>query len=224
MASRRGVNLTSDITRQLLRLLPIKSGYKKWLSVVVILVAVVGYVLFDSNTSDSNALPETGGHQTSGHQTGEHQKKINIPPAGVYKVSRVIDGDTIEIQDNFGVKYRIRLIGSNAPETAKPNAPAEPFAVQATNFTKTLIERNGNQARIAFDGDRVDKYDRILALVNINTPQGEICLNEILIKEGLARARLQYNYSDYSKERFRKAEQNAKNARRNIWRQQSRKR
>jgi endonuclease YncB( thermonuclease family) len=150
-------------------------------------------------------------------QQQRQQANVQNLQEGIYYVSHIVDGDTIDIIDKNEQKYRIRLIGANSPETAKKNAPAEPYANKAMDFTKRIIATSKNQVRISFDGDRIDKYGRNLAMVYVNTQKGEICLNEALIYEGLARARLQYKFSNAAKERFKKAELNAKNNRRNLW-------
>jgi len=139
---------------------------------------------------------------------------------GVWTVARVVDGDTIIVgasADSAG-QYRVRLIGADTPEVVRPNTPVEPFGPEASEFTKQKIAAAGNRVRLVFDGDQVDKYNRTLAMVYLQMPDGqEIWLNERLIREGLARAQTQYRYSKGAKDAFRRAETEAKNARRNIW-------
>ena len=53
-----------------------------------------------------------------------------------YKVARVIDGDTIELE-NGG---KVRLIGVDTPETVHPNKPVEYFGKEASEFSKKLLE------------------------------------------------------------------------------------
>jgi len=64
----------------------------------------------------------------------------------------------------------------------------------------------------------VDRYSRILAMVYLQMPDGqEIWLNELLIREGLARTLLQDRYSRGAKDALQRAEQEARNAKRNLW-------
>ena len=128
---------------------------------------------------------------------------------GTYEVERCVDGDTILLVGGT----RIRMIGANTPETVKPNSPVEPFGPEASQYTKTVVAQNGNKVRISFDGDQIDRYGRTLAMVWL----GDELLNEQLIREGLAKAELQYKYSDAMKSRFRNAESAAKLERRGIW-------
>ena len=146
--------------------------------------------------------------------------KVRAPLAeGIYPVVRVVDGDTIIIGDRASKsqQYQIRLIGADTPETVKPNTPVEPFGPEASEFTKQKIADANNKIRIAFDGDQIDRYDRVLAMVYLPMPDGEVWLNELLIREGLARAQTQYRYSNGAKDTFRRAEAEAKAAKRNIW-------
>jgi micrococcal nuclease len=136
---------------------------------------------------------------------------------GIWLVVHVVDGDTLDVVDGNGIKHRIRLIGADTPEVVKPNTPEQPFGRAASIFTKQLIVRNGNRVRVAFDGDQIDRYGRNLAMIYIQTPQGEIWLNELLIREGLAKAQLQYRFSKGAKTRLQFAENEAKMARRRIW-------
>ncbi len=138
---------------------------------------------------------------------------------GVWAVVHIADGDTLDVQDDEGSKHRIRLIGANTPEVVKPNSPVEPFGPEASAFTKKVIADNGSRVRIAFDGDQIDRYGRNLAMVYLQTADGEILLNELLIRQGLAKAELQYRFSKGMKERFRVAEDAAKAEKRNMWSQ-----
>ncbi|MDR1964399.1 MAG: thermonuclease family protein [Planctomycetaceae bacterium] len=136
---------------------------------------------------------------------------------GTWQVVHVADGDTLDVVDQQGVKHRVRLIGADTPETVKPDTPIQPFGQEASDFTKRIIAEAGYRVRVAFDGDQVDRYGRNLAMIYIQTPQGEIWLNELLIRKGLAKAQLQYRFSKGAKKRLQVAENEAKIARRNIW-------
>ena len=138
---------------------------------------------------------------------------------GIYPVVHVVDGDTLVIGDSAdkSQQYRVRLIGADTPEVVKPNTPVEPFGPEASEFTKKKIAEANNQVRIAFDGDPVDRYNRVLAMVYLPMPDGDVWLNELLIREGLAKAQTQYRYSNGAKDAFRRAEAEAKAAKRNIW-------
>lgn len=75
-----------------------------------------------------------------------------------------IDGDTIDIGACTGDSAdQVRLLGIDAPETEKANAPAECFADEATDFTNLHLV--GRQVRLEFDAACTDIYDRNLAWV-----------------------------------------------------------
>jgi len=124
------------------------------------------------------------------------------------RVARVVDGDTLVLAEG---NERVRLQGVDTPETVKPDWPVEPWGPEAARFTRGLLEGGG--ARLEFDAERRDKYGRLLAYVWV----GDRMLNEELLRAGLARATLQYSFSPAMKERFRRAEDEARAARRGIW-------
>ncbi len=127
---------------------------------------------------------------------------------GVYPVERVVDGDTLLL----ACGARVRLIGSDTPETVKPDHPAEPFGHEATAFTERFVAEGNSQVRLEFDGPRKDRYDRFLATVWV----GDRMLNEELLRAGLARLRSEFRFSPPLKARLRRAEEEAKDAQRGI--------
>lgn len=59
--------------------------------------------------------------------------------AGQFQVTRVIDGDTIKVDDGKQ-KLTIRLVGIDAPETSKSkNDPGQPFSQIATKHLASLV-------------------------------------------------------------------------------------
>ena len=129
------------------------------------------------------------------------------PAAGAHDVVRVVDGDTIL----FAPQMRVRLIGVNAPESVKPDHPVEPFGPESSQFTRDFLA--GGTARLEFDREKLDQYDRFLAYVWV----GNRMLNEELLRAGLARWEPNYNYSAEKKARFRAAQDEAREADRGIW-------
>jgi micrococcal nuclease len=105
----------------------------------------------------------------------------------------------------------VRLIGIDAPEISHDGLPAEPLGDEAADFTRNFV-RNG-AVRLQFDRERLDRYERFLAYVWVD----DRLLNEELLRAGLARARLGFNYSQTMKRRFRKAQDQARLARKGLW-------
>lgn len=126
---------------------------------------------------------------------------------GTYRVERVVDGDTLLLEN----RARVRLIGVDAPESVRPDHPVEPFGPEASEFVRQFVA--GGEVHLRFDRERVDQYDRYLAYVSVD----DKLLNEALLRAGLARAQLEYNYSSAMKTRFRRAEEEARSEQRGIW-------
>ena len=126
---------------------------------------------------------------------------------GVYRVDRVVDGDTLVLAN----QHRVRLIGADTPETVRPNHPVEPWGPEATEFTRRFVA--GGEVRLQFDGPQKDKYGRWLAHVWV----GDRMLEEELIRAGLATAETGYSYSSAIKARFLQAQSHARAAGRGIW-------
>jgi micrococcal nuclease len=114
-------------------------------------------------------------------------KEINVYN---WKVIRVVDGDTLEIANQFlpeELKLFVRMKGVDSPEKA-PRAKCEKeniLAQKASNYTKNSIEKaQKNRQKITFSEIKWDKYGgRIVAKVMIN----ESDLGQELVKKGLAR-------------------------------------
>jgi micrococcal nuclease len=133
-----------------------------------------------------------------------------------------VDGDTIIVGDteDRDKQFRIRFIAADAPEVARGNRRAEPFAQEASDFTKRMIEMASNRVRLAYDGEELDRWSRTRALVYLTMPNGsEVLLNEELIRQGYAHARLQFSYSQGKKLKFAMAEIEARRHKRGMWSQ-----
>ncbi len=128
---------------------------------------------------------------------------------GIHEVLRDVDGDTILLASGA----RVRLQGINCPESVKPDWPVEPWGPEASQFTKGFLKRAHNRVRLTFSLERKDRYDRFLAFVW----DGDVMLNEELVRAGLAQARLDYRYSGTMKRRLAAAQEEARKAGRGIW-------
>lgn len=98
----------------------------------------------------------------------------------MYKVLKVVDGDTIEIKYDGKVE-KVRLIGVNTPETKHPTKGQELYGPEAYSFTKSYLQ--DQLVEIEFDVSPRDMYGRLLAYVYVG---GEM-VNELLIANGFAR-------------------------------------
>ena len=131
-------------------------------------------------------------------------------------VTRVFDGDTIEVRLANGETQKVRLIGINSPEMDDERETVLFFAHMAKRFAfYHLYEKN---VRLIFDWERMDKYGRTLAYVFME--EGTL-FNELIIKEGFAHSFTKYPYREDMKARFRKVEKEARRLNKGLWRKKS---
>ena len=96
------------------------------------------------------------------------------------KVTRVVDGDTIEVLLD-GVTEKVRLIGIDTPESVHPdNSKNVPYGKIATAFTKEKLD--GKDVELEFDVEERDQYGRLLAYVYLDG----VMFNKTLLDEGHA--------------------------------------
>src|SRR5512134_3237519 len=81
-------------------------------------------------------------------------KKTDI---GSIFVEKVVDGDSIEAVIQ-GKREHIRLIGIDAPELAQ-----RPWGKKAKKYLEELVAASKWEVDIAYDVERHDKHDRVLA-------------------------------------------------------------
>ncbi len=127
-------------------------------------------------------------------------------------VTRVVDGDTVEVSPAIGGKDEVRLIGVDTPETVDPDSPVQPYGQEASRFTTRELE--GERVRLEFDEDREDDLGRLLAYVRVGG--GAATFNETLLSQGYAQLWV-IPPNDRYEARFRQAQQQAKGAGRGIW-------
>lgn len=126
----------------------------------------------------------------------------------VVTVSRVVDGDTVEVSPAVDGVADIRLIGVDTPETY---GGTEPFGAEASEFAKNRL--SGQRVALEFDVERIDPYDRVLAYVYL--PDGSM-FNEVLVRQGYAQVATfppNVKYTD----RFLEAQRQARAANRGLW-------
>ncbi len=145
---------------------------------------------------------------------GTSSASLSDKPNQAYKVLKVIDGDTIDV-DIEGKKFTVRLIGVNTPETVDPRRSVQCFGVEASNKTKELL--TDRQVILEKDVSETDKYGRILRYVFLPLENGDrLFVNDYLVREGYATA---YDYPPDVKYsvRFRVAETEAREQNKGLW-------
>ncbi len=96
---------------------------------------------------------------------------------------RVSDGDTITLSVD-GTKTTVRYLLIDTPELHHPKKPVEELGDAAAAANRALLA--SGPIRLEYDRERTDKYGRTLAYVWITLPEGEVMINEELMRRGLA--------------------------------------
>jgi endonuclease YncB( thermonuclease family) len=121
------------------------------------------------------------------------------------RVLWIDDGDSLELRDDLGRRFRVRLRGIDAPERAQPYA----------NVSRRNLSRlaRGRPVTVSYDG--VDKYGRLLAWVYVD--EG-VSVNLLQVQAGLA-----WHYAFPGRpwtaddDLLARAEHEARVARRGLW-------
>lgn len=135
--------------------------------------------------------------------------------ASLVKVTRVIDGDTIEIEGG----KRVRLIGMDTPEISKAwpdealvNKSGETgcFGKEAADYATKLLD--GQMVRLEKDVSEVDRYNRLLRYIYL----GDTMVNDKLVRDGYARV---YTYPPdvKYKDKFLESERFARENNLGLW-------
>lgn len=122
----------------------------------------------DKNTN--NICDENEGPQPDPTKTDKEPLNSSIPETDQVFVSKVIDGDTIELKDGS----RVRLLGINTPEKG------ELYYQEARNKLKELVE--GKKVILESDKEDTDRYGRLLRYVFVD----DSFVNVELVQEGYA--------------------------------------
>lgn len=139
------------------------------------------------------------------------------PVDGGWRVSRVVDGDTVRVRRN-GQELKVRLIGIDSPESVKPDTPVECYALEASQFAQDRLEG----AAVALEGDPsqqpADRYGRTLAYLWLVDDSGRALsmFNIEAIAAGAAREAT-YDGAYQWQSAFRAAEESARAQGRGLW-------
>ncbi len=126
------------------------------------------------------------------------------------KVERVSDGDTVTAITDNQTKFRLRLLGIDAPEAPHGETPGQPFGEEAREYLFRLI--GGRTIRVETYGP--DGFNRILAMVFLGT----VNVNEEMVQQGLAEVYRGAPCKAYCRN-LRAAELRAKQDRVGMWAQ-----
>lgn len=127
------------------------------------------------------------------------------------EVSRVIDGDTVEVRPRVQGTEDVRLIGIDTPETGGSPQGPQPYGEKAAEFAERRLE--GREVELEFDEEKVDDYGRALAYLYL--PDGTM-FNEVLLEKGYAQVATFPPNVEYLQE-FGRAQKEARRNERGIW-------
>jgi endonuclease YncB( thermonuclease family) len=132
-------------------------------------------------------------------------------------VTKVSDGDTIQVTDNLGTKVKVRLYGIDTPETEKSNKrtghvskPGQPYGDEAWKALDGKVYRK----RVKLDVMAIDRYKRLVSLVWLDNRN----INQEMVAEGWAWAYRQYLDTPYASE-FIGLEEQARAKKLGLWQQ-----
>lgn len=123
-------------------------------------------------------------------------------------VTKVSDGDTIQVIDPLGTKLKVRLYGIDAPETAKGNKPGQPHGEESHQALQSKVLSK----KVRLDVLDIDKYRRLVALIWLSDRN----INAEMALEGHAWAYRKYLDAAYRAE-FVAAEDKARRGRVGLW-------
>lgn len=103
-----------------------------------------------------------------------------------YKVTKVVDGDTINVQSlnpfkNKDKTLEVRYIGIDSPEISQGKEPHQCYAEEAFNLNKELVLKK--TVKLEFDVNKIDRFGRYLAYVYID----DYMVNKTLLEKGAAK-------------------------------------
>jgi len=132
-------------------------------------------------------------------------------------VTKVSDGDTINVQDSMGTKVKIRLYGIDAPETVKSNKktghiskPGQPYGEEAWKALDNKVYKKQVKLEIM----AIDQYKRSVGIIWLNGKN----INQEMVAEGYAWAYRQYLDRPHASE-YIQAEEQARTNKLGLWKQ-----
>lgn len=131
----------------------------------------------------------------------------------LHRVTKIIDGDTVEIETGQKVRY----IGIDTPEMKATKTKSSCFGAEAKQRNQQLVE--GKTVQLKKDVSEVDRYGRLLRYIYLYdetaSKEGQF-INDTLVREGYAHA-VTFPPDVAFAEQFRAAEQEARNKSIGLW-------
>jgi hypothetical protein len=125
----------------------------------LVLVLLFGGISNAISRQSELTLSEDRSSVSSGVRQPDHKATVTV--------TRVVDGDTIDISPSVEGRSRVCLIGMDTPEV---HFGTQPYGPEASDFTKR--ELGGEEVGLELDVQKIDPYGRLLAYVYL--PDGDV--------------------------------------------------
>jgi micrococcal nuclease len=187
--------------------------WKKWvvIGIIALIVSALTYGIIAAQ--QGRGSQEVVANSTAPTpQTTVPQEAAQQQDSPLYKVVKVIDGDTLDVSID-GKTERLRLIGIDTPETVDPRETVQCFGKEASDKAKSMLQGTSVHLEEDTSQDSRDKYGRLLRYVYLEDGTN---FNKYMIAEGYAH---EYTYQvpyAYQKE-FKAAEASARDNNRGLW-------
>lgn len=143
------------------------------------------------------------------------QETVTVKMLNTVSLVQATDGDTATFKYK-GKDIKVRFLLIDTPESVKPNTPVQPYAKEASNYTKKKLKK-AKKIQLDFDksGYKGDKYGRKLAYVYVDGKD----LNMDLVRKGYARVAYIYAPAPNTtnKAKYLNAQAKAKKEKLHIW-------
>ncbi len=137
--------------------------------------------------------------------------RADVFETSVHRVTAVVDGDTLDIEEHDTLPHRIRLLGIDAP------AKGECYFAESKTALKKLLENQ--DIRIEKDISGVDRYDRLLRYVYLpsdSPEEDDLLVNHYLVGHGYART-LAIAPDNRYRDLLASAQEQARTKRKGMW-------
>jgi endonuclease YncB( thermonuclease family) len=128
------------------------------------------------------------------------------------KVQRVVDGDTVHVEDETGKKFKVRLTGIDAPEQNQPYGLASAYHLRELLLNKLVLLKSKSMNGKPYS---VDRYKRVLAKVILDGK--DVNLSQVLSGYAWHFKRYQKQQSSLDRKSYSEAELNAKKNELGLW-------
>ena len=128
------------------------------------------------------------------------------------KVQRVVDGDTVHVEDETGKKFKVRLTGIDAPEQNQPYGLASTYHLRGLLLNKFVLLESKPKKGKPYS---VDRYKRVLAKIILDGR--DINLAQVLNGYAWHFKRYQKQQSPKDRELYSQAELHAEKNKLGLW-------